>query len=110
MQTASNRLRKLIIWNFVTKYGEDTCFQCGEKITSIDDLSIEHKVPWMYSGREQELYFDLDNVTFSHISCNKGAARKTYAKCGTKSAYNRGCRCTECTTANRHYTRQQRKT
>lgn len=108
IQTASNRLRKSLLWSLIQETGKDICYHCGGKILSEEDLSIEHKTPWMYSGREQELYFDLSNISFSHINCNKGAARKTFAKCGTRSAYGRGCRCELCTAANRDHVRRQR--
>ena len=94
--TASNRLRKSILWSCVQRLSEDICFQCGEKITSVDELSIEHKKPWLDSEDPVDTFFDISNIAFSHISCNIGAARKHKAECGTESAYQRGCRCDRC--------------
>ena len=73
--TASNRLRKMILFSLVKETQKDTCFQCGKKIDSIDNLSIEHKIPWFKN--DAELFWDLENIAFSHLKCNVGAARKS---------------------------------
>lgn len=67
--TAANRLRKLVLFNLLQKYGEDTCFKCGSKITTAAELSIEHKEPW--EGRDTSLFWDLSNIAFSHLKCNR---------------------------------------
>lgn len=41
-----------------------------------ETFSIEHLVPWLDSNNPIELYFDLDNISFSHLSCNIKAARR----------------------------------
>jgi len=74
--SAAHKLRKMLLFQFVVQCGEDTCFQCGEKIEDIDDLSIEHKVPWLNSETPRELFFDLDNIAFSHLKCNVKAGDK----------------------------------
>ena len=66
--TASNRLRKMILFSLVQKCGLDTCFKCGSKIETVDELSIEHKKPW--EGVDVALFWDLDNIAFSHLRCN----------------------------------------
>ncbi len=68
--TASQRLRKLILFKLIKKCGFDICYQCNEKIDNIDDLSIEHKIPWFNSETPKELFWDLENIAFSHINCN----------------------------------------
>lgn len=35
---------------------------------SADDWSIEHIEPWI--GVDPDLFWDLDNITFSHKKCN----------------------------------------
>ena len=74
--TAANRLRKMILFSLVCKLGLDICYQCGKKILLVDDLSIEHKEPWLRADDPAESFFDLDNVAFSHLSCNSGAASR----------------------------------
>lgn len=70
ISTAQNRLRKDLLWHFVVKCEENTCFKCGEKITDKKDLSIEHKEPWLDAEDPLGLFFDLDNIAFSHLHCN----------------------------------------
>lgn len=74
--TASNKLRKAIIFEMMQKLERDTCFQCGEEIESVDDLSIEHKVPWQSAEDPIKSFYDLDNIAFSHIHCNIRAGNK----------------------------------
>lgn len=96
--TASNRLKKQILFSLVQETKKDICFQCGEKIKSVKEFSIEHKVPWL--DKDTDLFWDLDNIAFSHLSCNVGAGRKILKgihKHPSISAYNdRGCRCDDC--------------
>lgn len=90
--TASGRLVKDLLFKFITEAGH-VCHQCGKEM-SRDDFSIEHKTPWLDSENPQKLFFDLDNIAFSHKVCNTKAARKTTKKWNTeeerkkKSAYN----------------------
>ena len=99
--TATSRLRKLVLFNLLSRYGDNNCYRCKEIITSPDDLSMEHKIPWLDSENPVELFFDLDNIAFSHLSCNYADARRptegqTIAEHGTLTMYRRGCRCKDC--------------
>jgi len=100
--TAANKLRKAIMFDLIKKAGKNICFQCGETIDNISNLSIEHKVPWLDSEDPVGLYFDLDNIAFSHLSCNSSARRDSgpRSKHGTTSRYEYGCRCVMCKKAN----------
>ena len=44
---AANRLRKIILFDLLCRLKLDECYRCGEKITDIAALSIEHKEPWL---------------------------------------------------------------
>ena len=82
---ASNRLRKLILFDLLQRFDLDQCFQCGQTIEYIDDLSIEHKEPWQGADDPRNAFFDLDNIAFSHLSCNSGAGNggpKRQEECG----------------------------
>lgn len=96
--TASSRLVKDILFNFIDQQGIN-CYHCNSPMTR-EDFSIEHKTPWLDSENPKELYFDLDNISFSHLLCNTGAARRTKSgvyKHPSLNAYDRhGCRCKEC--------------
>jgi hypothetical protein len=67
--TAANRLRKIVLFHVLQKHKENVCFKCGQLIESVDELSLEHKKPW--EGRDSNLFWDVDNITFSHRLCNK---------------------------------------
>lgn len=107
--TANNRLRKEILFKYVQKAGENFCYRCAAEITSCEDFSIEHKIPYLDSLDPIALFFDLDNIAFSHLSCNIKAGRRNFAECGVKGKYNKGCRCDLCTEANTKHKRKQRK-
>lgn len=84
--TASSQLKKRIMFKLLQRLGEDFCYQCKERIESVDDLSVEHKVAWLHVS--PDLFWDLDNIAFSHLSCNIKAAnrpldRRKYASEGT---------------------------
>ncbi len=66
--TASGRLRKSIMFSMAVRLGEDNCFRCGKKIVDVNELSIEHKQPW--EGVSVDLFFDINNISFSHLVCN----------------------------------------
>ena len=72
--TASARLRKLVMFRLAQKLGEDVCYRCKGKIETAEAFSIEHKEPW-FNG-DARLFWDLDNVAFSHLSCNVGSRRQ----------------------------------
>ena len=74
--TASARLKKNIMFDLLCRLNENKCYQCGEEIQSAENLSVEHKVPYLHSENPQELFFNLDNIAFSHLKCNVKAARR----------------------------------
>ncbi len=71
--TASNRLRKMLLWQMIQEARRNYCFRCNTRIDSIDDLSIEHKKPWQSAPDPKARFFDLTNIAFSHLRCNIGA-------------------------------------
>ena len=110
--TARNRLIKSLMFSMSKELDRNFCFQCGFEIESIDQFSIEHKIPWLDSEDPVGLYFDLDNISFSHHSCNVGAARqneKGTIRHGTRSAYKKGCRCGRCKDTQAAVMRKYRK-
>ncbi len=73
--TASGKLRKQILFHLLVKLNENVCFKCDEKILNVDDLSIEHKKNWLHTENPKELFFDIENIAFSHMKCNKPERR-----------------------------------
>ena len=96
--TATSKLRKMIMFKLLKEANLNWCFQCGNEIESVEDLSIEHKIPWMDSDNPKELFWDLENIAFSHLNCNIRVARRPrILKHPSISAYHdRKCRCLEC--------------
>ena len=110
--TAAHRLRKMIMFQMIQKAGLDICFQCGKKIETIDELSVEHKIAWLDKENAKELFFDLDNIAFSHLRCNTSVRRsapKGIMKHPSHNAYSRGCKCPECKEFKRLYTNEYRR-
>lgn len=95
--TASYRLVKDVLFKFICDTGNNKCYHCGEEM-SREDYSIEHKTPWLHSENPVDLFFDLDNISFSHMGCNRKAARKAEKPIihGGVRGWKRGCRCEKC--------------
>ena len=72
--TASYRLKKLVVFRLVQETGRDFCFRCKLRIISPSDLVFDHKVPWI--DNSADLFWDLDNIAFSHADCNLRAVRR----------------------------------
>ena len=72
--TASTRLHRILLFDLAKKSGNDSCFRYQKNIESVKDFSIEHKIAWL--DNDPRLFWDLNNIGFSHLSCNKKAGRK----------------------------------
>ena len=66
--TASNRLKKSIMLMLLRKLDENWCYRCGGEIKTERELSIDHKKSWF--NVSIELFWNLNNIAFSHLSCN----------------------------------------
>lgn len=66
--TATYRLRKIILFNLLKRHSENICVRCNKEIENVDDLSVEHIKPW--EGVSADLFWDLNNIAFSHMKCN----------------------------------------
>jgi len=104
--TASNRLNKQLLFSLGERLGMQWCFQCASKIESVEDMSVEHKIPWLHSEDPVGLFFDLDNIAFSHKVCNYSVSRGNGIEkkpCPSPASYRRGCRCEGCKASTRDY-------
>lgn len=108
---ASHILKKSILFAMLKEAGKNYCFQCGSEIENAEDLTIEHKVPWLDSEDPVKTFFDLENIAFSHNSCNSKAARRPEFRHGTVSYYRKmKCRCDLCKQAFKDsYTQYRRR-
>lgn len=108
--TAANRLKKNILFSFAKRLDLNWCYQCGAEITDIQKFTIEHKKPWLDSDDPEDLFFDLDNIAFSHASCNYAASRaRKGMPCPSVTAYRNGCRCDGCKEKRREYKANKKK-
>jgi hypothetical protein len=80
--TAAHRLVKDLLFRFVEKSG-CVCHRCGKPLVR-EDFSIDHKIPWLDSDDPAGMFFDIENIAYSHRTCNYGAARKGNKICSTK--------------------------
>lgn len=100
--TAANRLVKDLLWSFILQSNRGNCCKCNLPMAR-DTFSIEHIEPWLDSDDPVKVYFDLENIGFSHLRCNvedRRIEKKEYP-CGSKEAYRyRACRCKPCIAAN----------
>lgn len=84
---ATHLLRKQIIFFLVKKCSMNLCFRCGQEITDIKDLSIDHKTDWLYSENPGGLFFDMDNIAFSHLKCNTASSKNKQKRIIGKSGF-----------------------
>ena len=77
---ARNRLVNSLLFSFVQTTNQDTCYRCEKRIESVNDFSLDHIKNWRNSNDPINLFFDLNNISFSHKSCNYSAARKFSGK------------------------------
>lgn len=71
--TAQNRLVKDLLWALVAH--NKICYRC-KNLMARENFSIDHKQPWQKAEDPLKAYFDLDNIAFSHHSCNSAAGGK----------------------------------
>jgi hypothetical protein len=76
--TAFGRLRKIVLFSVLKRHEENICARCSKEIETVEELSIEHLKPW--EGISVELFWDVDNIAFSHLHCNIKAHRITNRK------------------------------
>jgi hypothetical protein len=67
--TASHRLRKRVLYGLLVRLDEAVCYRCSLPITCAEDLSLDHKRPWL--DVDSALFWDESNVAFSHKKCNR---------------------------------------
>jgi hypothetical protein len=58
----------MVLFSLLLRHEENICFKCGKMILRADDLTLEHKEAWQAGGAE--LFWDLNNIAFSHQRCN----------------------------------------
>lgn len=64
------KLRKMILFNQAKELGQDICCRCNKRIENIDEFSIDHIVPWKESSDPKRMFYDINNIAYSHERCN----------------------------------------
>ena len=64
--TAHYRLTRDLLFNLVK---DEPCFRCGGKLER-ENFSIDHKESWLSSSNPKDMFFSLDNISYSHHACN----------------------------------------
>lgn len=67
---ARHTLVQSLLLAYATKLGCHICYKCGLPVESINDMSIDHRIPWRNENNAIDLFFDLDNIAITHKPCN----------------------------------------
>jgi len=69
--SARSKLNKKILHSYLSLTKFNTCYRCNEPISSPEDLAIEHAENWLDSKESMNSFWDLTNIRFSHVDCNR---------------------------------------
>lgn len=83
LPSVTHKLKRQMILLMAQICGYDTCHKCKRKITTIKEMSIEHRVPWT----NQEEFLDIENLALSHLGCNSSTANAKKGKIGKQYGY-----------------------
>lgn len=87
ISTARSKLYKQVLLNALKAFNNDICYRCGEPITEALELSIDHVINWRRAPNAKELYFDTNNIKFSHNHCNSMAGLRGSSKVKSSVGY-----------------------
>ena len=68
---ANHHLKRKILREFFRLTVGLKCYRCGEVIRSHESFDVDHKDGWLLSENPVEAFFDLENISCSHSSCNR---------------------------------------
>lgn len=80
ISSASYKLRKMVLFDILRRHNENICYRCGKTIDNVDELSMDHKIDWLNAPNAKELFWDMDNIAFSHLKCNTVAGQEEAAE------------------------------
>lgn len=82
---AYHKMVRAILFHLAGQLGRTVCFRCSTPILTIKEFSIEHKLEWENSPDALALFFDMENIAFSHARCNSAAAKRVKKHFDSKS-------------------------
>lgn len=71
-------LVRTLMFTMIQQLGKDVCYRCKQRIERAEEFSIDHKEPWQ--DVSTDLFWDINNIAFSHRGCNSRAARRDMKK------------------------------
>ncbi len=73
---ASYRLIRKLLFSLLVESKRAICLRCKQPIDSVEDMTIDHMIPWRNKADAQELFYDIENIAFSHPRCNSSTLRE----------------------------------
>lgn len=70
VSTARSKLYKEIVFSLAVECKKNVCLRCNKTISKSSEFTVDHKIGWRFKTNASELFFDLNNIAFSHNSCN----------------------------------------
>jgi len=68
-KAARFKLLRALAYEYMKMKFHGLCHNC-HKFVEREDFSLEHIIPWMNSFDPKRFFYDVQNLTISHISCN----------------------------------------
>ena len=99
--TARARLERMLLFSLSARLELDICFRCGKRIKTVAEMSVDHKQDWQTAVDPVKAFFDLSEIVFSHLDCNRNAAHKRRLPHG--NAKGRNCDCEGCISSRNAY-------
>lgn len=107
--TASAKLKKALMFKLVCMLGLNVCYRCNNIIEDECAFSLDHIEDWLDSKDPVGLFFDLNNIAFSHLSCNVSAAKRANKKYFTEEDRKAAIRKTNAASKRRTYDSSKRR-
>jgi hypothetical protein len=82
---ARHKLNRQIFFSLIQKLGLNVCYRCQRAIENYYEVSIDHKEPWLHKENAVDLFYNLENIAFSHRRCNSKYFR--FGKLENNSGY-----------------------
>ena len=107
---ANRILMKDLVFYYLKTLGLNICCKCKKPLKR-EDFTIDHIQSWRNKPNAKELFFSIDNIGFSHFTCNSShsAYNKLEDKPHGHSMYSKGCRCDICKEGHRLRISNRRK-
>lgn len=76
---ASYLLKKQLFYSLLKQKQLHICYRCNNEISNCKELSIDHIEDWLSSANPKFSFYNLDNLAYSHLTCNIKAQKRNKA-------------------------------